>query len=242
MESVILLVLAAGVPYYIVLEAFESISNRAIFLISATLLLGAIIASLYLPNEHVTSYVMVAFVSALYSLYKATKTTNFYRLGYYLIFVNAPFFLLFEEKGALYSTSFLVSLLGIYLVARFYERHYASANYHYIRGITLSTPYIGTYLSIYLISLALYPPFPNSLFFLSYILHAKADLLWYVVVITLFFGNFYLAMQVMKASLFGKPNHNIHYVELNSIEKVVHFIVVVGMMVLSVYGFKELLL
>ena len=127
----------------------------------------------------------------------------------------------------MYSLSLLVALLGLYLIGRFYEKNYGSANYHYIRGITLSTPYIGTYLTVYLITLALYPPFPNSLFFLSHILKAEADLLWYIVVITLFFGNFSLAMNVMKESLFGKPNPNIHYVDLSSKEKITHTLVVI---------------
>ena len=242
MSSILLLVLAGGVPYYLLLEKSKKISSKAIFFLSSLLLLGAIIMSCYVPNEHLTPLVLIAFASALFSIYKATKTTNFYKLGYYLIFVNAPFFVLFEEKGAMYSTSLLVALLGICLIARFYEKNYASANYHYIRGITLSTPYIGTYLSIYLITLALYPPFPNALYFLSYILKAEANLLWYVVVITLFFGNFHLAMKVMKESLFGKPNPNIHYVDMSSKEKLMHFMVLVALIALSINGLKETLL
>jgi hypothetical protein len=239
-SSILLLILAAGIPYYIVLE--KIMSSKAIFLVSGFLLLGAIVASYYVPNEHLTLFVDIAFVSAIFSIYKATKTTNFYKLGYYLIFVNAPFFILFEEKGALYSLSLLVSLIGIFFIGRFYEKSYASANYHYIRGITLSTPYIGTYLTMYLISLALYPPFPNALFFLSHIVNADTSLLWFVVVITLFFGNFYLAMKVMKESLFGKPNPNIHYVDLTQKEKVIHSIIVLALLFLSITGIKELLL
>ncbi len=242
MSSILLLILAAGIPYYILLEKSEKLSSKSIFFISAFLLLSAIALSFYVTNEHLTSFVIISFVSALFSIYKATKTTNFYKLGYYLIFVNAPFFVLFEDKGAMYSLSLLVALLGIYLIARFYEKNYASANYHYIRGITLSTPFIGTYLSVYLIALALYPPFPNSLYFLSYILNAEANLLWYIVVTTLFFGNFFLAMRVMKESLFGKPNPNIHYVDLSSKEKIAHLLVVVLLLVLSVNGLKETLL
>ena len=242
MSSILFLVLAAGVPYYLLLEKSKFVSSKAIFLLSSALLLGAIILSCYMPNEHLTPFVLISFASALFTIYKATKTTNFYKLGYYLIFVNAPFFILFEEKGAMYSSSLLVSLLGLFLVARFYEKNYASANYHYIRGITLSTPYIGTYLSIYLIALALYPPFPNALYFLSYILKSEPNVIWYVVIITLFFGNFYLAMKVMKESLFGKPNSNIHYVDLNSKEKFMHFMVLIALIALSINGLKEMLL
>jgi len=241
-SSILFLVLSAGIPYYLILEKVGFISSKMVFIISALMLVGAITLSYYLPNEHQMLFVSISFASALYTIYKATKTTNFYRLGYYLIFVNAPFFMLFEEKGAMYSSALLVSLFGLFLIARFYEKHYASANYHYIRGIMLSTPHIGTYLTIYLIALALYPPLPNAFYFLSYVLNSEGTLMGYIIVITLFFGNFHLAMQVMKESVFGRPNANIHYVELNSTEKILHLLVVVALLALSINGVKEILL
>lgn len=241
-DSLLFLILAGGIPYFILLEPVKKISSRFIFIFSSLMLLGAIVLSWYVPNEHLMSTVLVAFASALYAIYKALQTTNFYKLGYYLIFVNAPFFMLFEEAGAMYSLALLVSLLGIYLIARFYEKNYASANYHYIRGITLSTPYIGTFLTVYLIALALYPPFPNALYFFNYILGAETSWIWYVVVVTLFFANFHLAIRVLKQSLFGQPNPNIHYVDLSVSEKALHFTVVLLLLVLSIYGLKEILL
>ncbi len=240
--NIALFILAAGLPYYILLEKVSLLKSKHIFLISGLLLLGAVVASRFMPNEHSASFVVIALISSIFSIYKATKTTNFYKLGYYLIFVNAPFFILFENEGAMYSTSLLVSLMGIYLIAKFYEKNYGSANYHHITGITLVRPYIGTYLTFYLIALALYPPFPNSLYFLSYIFNSEPSSLWYIVIITLFFGNFFLAMRVMKKTLFGRPNSNIHYVHMTSKEKATHLMIVVLLLILSVNGFKEMLL
>ncbi|MBN2816607.1 MAG: hypothetical protein JXQ67_07980 [Campylobacterales bacterium] len=239
--SILMLFLAAGVPYYLILEKAK-INSKLIFVLSSLLLMSAIILSQYIPNEHNTVLLSISFASTVYTIYKASKTTNFYKLGYYLIFINAPFFLLFEGRGVMYSVSLLVSLLGIYLIGRFYEKNYASANYHYIRGITLSTPYIGTFLTIYLITLALYPPFPNSLYFLGYVLQVETSLAWYIVIITIFFGNFVLAMKVMRESLFGRPNANIHYVDLNLNEKLMHLGVIVLLLILSFNGLKEILL
>ena len=240
-SSILLFILAAGVPYYIFLEKSETFSSKTIFMISGFLLLCAVVLSLFIPNEHATPLVVVSLLSAIFSIYKATKTTNFYKLGYYLIFVNAPFFILFENEGAAYSLSLLVSLVGLYLIARFYEKNYGSANYRNITGVTLATPCIGTYLSLYLIALALYPPFPNSLFFLSYILKSEPNLLWYIVVMTLFFGNFFLAMRVMRKTLFGRPNSNIHYVHMTSKEKITHFLIVASLLTISIFGLKETL-
>ena len=240
--SILMLILGAGVPYYLLLEKSGKFSSKNIFIFSALLMLGAIPLSFYVSGEYTTTFVVVSLASALFSIYKATKTTNFYKLGYYLIFVNAPFFFLFEDHGVLYSVSLLVTLLGLFLVARYYEKNYGSANYQHITGITLATPCIGTYLMLYLIALALYPPFPNSLFFLSYIFTNEANPLWYVVIAVLFFGNFFLAMRVMKTTLFGRPNSNIHYVHMTPKQKAVHTSVVVLLLILSIFGLKEILL
>ena len=240
--NIVMFILAAGLPYYILLEKVPLLKSKHIFLISALLLLSAVVESRFIPNEHIVSFVVISLVSSIFSIYKATKTTNFYKLGYYLIFVNAPFFILFEDAGAMYSLSLLVSLAGIYLIAKFYEKNYGSANYHHITGITLVRPYIGTYLTFYLIALALYPPFPNSLYFLGHIFNSEPNLLWYAVIITLFFGNFFLAMRVMKKTLFGRPNSNIHYVHMTSMEKATHLFIVLLLLLLSVNGFKEMLL
>jgi len=242
MFDILFLILAAGLPYYIILEKYTQLKSKHIFLLSGFLLLSAVILSLFVANEHHTSLVVVSFISAIFSIYKARQTTNFYKLGYYLIFINAPFFILFENAGAMYSFSLLVSLAGLYLIASFYDKNYGSANYRHITGITLVTPCVGTYLSIYLIALALYPPFPNSLFFLSHIFNSEPNLLWYVIVITLFFANFSLVMGVMKATLFGRPHSDIHYIHMNSKEKVMHLLVVLLLLALSVFGLKEVLL
>lgn len=240
--DIALLILAAGVPYYILLEKITGLKSKHIFLLSGFFLLSAVVLSWFIPNEYETSLVVVSLVSAIFSIYKATKTTNFYKLGYYLIFVNAPFFILFEDQIRVYSLSLLVSLAGFYLIARFYEKNYGSANYGHITGITLITPCVGTYLSLYLIALALYPPFPNSLFFLSYIFKSEPDLLGYIVAATLFFGNFILAMRVMRKTLFGRPNSNIHYVHMTSKEKIIHFLIVMSLLIISIFGLKETLL
>ena len=240
--NILFLLLAGGLPYYIFLEKSDKFSSKSIFLVSGFFLLSAVILTFFIHKEHSTPFVIISFLSALYSIYKARQTTNFYKLGYYFIFMNAPFFMLFEGHGAFYSLSLLVSLLGIYAIACFYEKHYGSANYLYVRGITLATPLVGIHITIYLISIGLYPPLPNSLFFLTYIFNSQADLLWYIVVITLYFGNFSVSMKVLEKSIFGKTNPNIHYVDLNFKEKITHFTIIILLALLSVYGIREILL
>ncbi len=240
--NILFLLLVSGVPYFIFLEKSKLFNSKSIFLLSAFMLLGAIGLSFFMKNEHSEPFVIISFLSAVYTIYRATKTTNFYKLGYYFIFINAPFFLLFEEQGAFYSLSLLVSLLGIYSIASFYEKHYGSANYLYVQGITLATPLVGISITVYLITLGLYPPLPNSLFFLTYIFNAEMNALWYMVVITLYFGNFLISMKVLEKSIFGKKNPDIHYVDLDYKDKVTHVTIMGMLIILSFFGVEEILL
>lgn len=241
-ESVAYLAMAGGVPYYLLLERKGLMSPSQIFLFSALLLLCAVGLSQVVPVDPAPPLVLIAFASAMLTLYRALKTTNFYKLGYHLVFFNAPFFMRFEADGAAYGLSLLAALLGLYLIARFYEKHYGSANYHYITGMTLATPSIAAFLLIYLIALALYPPFPNALFFLNALFHSRPDALWLVVAATLFFGNFTLAMRVMMKTLFGRPNPNIHYVHMNTRDTLMHFMVLLLLLGLGIGGFREVLI
>lgn len=237
--SIILLILAAGVPYYLILEKSKKLNNEKIFLISGFLLLCAIVLSSFVASEYSSQLVIVSLLSAIFSIYKASKTTNFYKFGYYLLFINAPFFMLFiREQGVLYSVSLLITLSGIYSIAKHYDKYYGSANYHGISGTTLATPYVGGFLTVYLITLALYPPFPNALFLLSSMIKEQTTLLWYIVVVVLFFGNFMVAMRVMPRTVFGTPNSNLHYVDLTTKEKIMHFVIIIILLVLSIIGFK----
>ncbi|MEA1982176.1 MAG: hypothetical protein U9N39_01425 [Campylobacterota bacterium] len=239
--NILFLLLVSGLPYYVFLEKSDKFTSKSIFLVSAFLLLCAIFLSFFINNQHSETIVIISFISAMYSVYRATKTTNFYKLAYYFIYINAPFFLLFEENGAFYSLSLLVSVIGLYSIANFYEKHYGSANYLYVRGITLATPLVGIHITVYLISIGLYPPLPNSLFFLNYIFNTQADLLWFVVVISIYLGNFLVSMKVLEKSIFGKTNPNIHYVDLSAKEKTTHFTIIVLLALLSIYGVKEIL-
>jgi hypothetical protein len=126
-------------------------------------------------------------------------------------------------------------------MGRYYERNYGSANYRQVSGITLVTPYAGLFLTLYLPTLALYPPFPNSLLFLHAILSSELNALWYLVVIIVFFGNFLIAVKVMARTVFGKPNDNVHYIDLTPKERWIHLAMFALLLILSIIGLKEVL-
>ncbi|MEA2048805.1 MAG: hypothetical protein U9O64_10225 [Campylobacterota bacterium] len=240
--DIILLFLFAGVPYYLFFEKTKIIGKEKIFLLSALLVIVGMIVSCKLQQERHISFIIVAFIASLFSLYKANKTSNLYKLTYYILFFNAPLLIMFQTKESiLYGVSLLVTLLGVYLMGRYYERSYGSANYQSVSGITLVTPYAGLILTIYFTALALYPPFPNALLFLNGILKSDINVMWYLIVVIIFFGNFLIAMRVMAKTVFGKPNDNVHYIDVAHKERWIHLSIFILLLVLSIVGLQEVL-
>jgi hypothetical protein len=238
----ILLLLFAGIPYYLFFEKTKILNKEKIFYLSSLLVIGGMIFSHQVPQTASMPFAIVALIASLISLYKANKTTNLYKLAYYILFFNAPMLIMFQAKeSTLYGVSLLITLLGIFMMGKYYERNYGSANYRSITGITLVTPYAGLMLTIYLTALALYPPFPNSLMFLNGILTSELSTLWYITVVIIFFGNFLIAVRVMAKTVFGKPNTNVHYIDLGPKERWLHLTIFILLLVLSVVGLKELL-
>jgi len=240
--DLILLFLFAGVPYYVFFEKTKLLGKEKIFPLSAFLVIVGMVVSYMFQHDISMPFIIVAFLTSLFSFYKAKKTTNLYKLTYYILFFNAPLLIMFKTRESiLYGISLLVTLLGVYLMGRYYARSYGSANYKSVSGITLVTPYAGIILTIYFTALALYPPFPNALLFLNGILNSDINFMWYFIVIVIFFGNFLIAMRVMAKTVFGKPNDNVHYIDVAVKERWLHLAIFALLLVLSIVGLKEVL-
>jgi hypothetical protein len=241
LTNFILLFLFSGVPYYLYLEKTKKLSYEKIFFLSAFLVACGTVL-LYFSDQAISIVVIVLlFLISLFSLYKANKTTNLYKLTYYIMFFNAPMLMFQTNEAIYYGISLFITLFGLYLMGKYYEQHYGSANYQSVTGITLVTPYAGFFLTIYLTALALYPPFPNALLFFNAILSSETNVLWYLIVTVIFLGNFFIAMRVMAKTVFGKPNDNVHYVDLSQKERLVHYLMFTLLLILSILGFQELL-
>lgn len=241
LTNFILLFLFSGVPYYLYLEETKKLSYEKTFLFSAFLVLTGMILLIITQQKVSIVMIIVLVLSSLFSLHKATKTTNLYKLSYYIMFFNVPVLVFGIKEGIYYGVSLLVSLFGLYLMGKYYEKNYGSANYQPITGITLVSPYAGFFLTIYLTTLALYPPFPNSILFLNAILSANTNVLWYIIVGIVFFGNFLIAVKIMAKTVFGKPNDNVHYIDLSSKERTLHIAIFIVLITLSILGLQELL-
>ena len=240
--DILLLFLFAGVPYYLLFEKTNIVGKKATFLLTVALFITGLVIVPDYQFEASTTCMIIALVASLFSLYKANKTNNLYRLSYYILFFNAPMMIMFGAKeSSLYGISLLVTLFGLFSMGVHYERSYGSANYRSVSGITLVTPYAGLIMTMYLTALALYPPFPNSLLFLNTIINAEIDLLWYFGVIIIFFGNFLIAVRVMAKTVFGKPNSNVHYIDVTAAERVLHLVFALVLLGLSIVGLQEVI-
>ncbi len=238
----ILLFLFAGVPYYLVFEKIPVMRKDKIFPLAALLVIAGMVISYQFPHETSMPFVMLAFFASLFSLHKANETNNLCKLTYYILFFNAPLLIMFKTKESiLYGVSLIVALMGVYLMGKYYARSYGSPNYQSVSGITLVTPYAGLILTVYFTALALYPPFPNALLFLNGILKSEISILWYLIVIVIFFGNFLIAVRVMAKTVFGKPNDNVHYIDISPTERVLHLLIIAALLLLSVIGLQEVL-
>ncbi len=237
--EILILLLLAGLPYYVF---FEKRYYKNLFFIFSFLLFVGLSALLLMNIKCNSICTLVALITSIFTTYKAIKTHNFYKLSYYFLFINAPVYFLFSIKYSVYFIfSLFITALGIYLIGKYYEKNYGSANFYGLGGLALQAPIAGLFLRVYLITLALYPPFPNAVFLFNSMLKDRLDILWYTVVIFFFFGNFLASMRVLTKTVFGKPNSNIFYIDMNSKERFVHVILNILLLVIGIYGLEEVL-
>ncbi len=237
--ELLLLFLLAGVPYFVIFE--KKLKKQALFVSSLLLIVGLLF--MYFLEIRCNSYcVLIAILTSLFATFKALKTTNIYKLANYFIFINSPVYFLFSFEYFIYFVfSLLITLGGLYFIGVYYEKNYGSANYYGVGGLALEAPYAGLFLRIYLINLALYPPFPNAVFLFNSMLKDKLDLLWYATILVFFFGNFIVAMKILVNTVFGKPNGNLFYTDLMDKEKVYHLLICIVLLLIGIFGLKEVL-
>ncbi len=238
--EIVLFILLAGLPYYFLLRKF--ISYDKIFIISTLLLLVGLFIKFQTGLQCSWACITISLISALITFYVALKTTNLYRLSYHFLFINAPVFLLIDIKYSIYyAVALIITLIGLYFIGTYYKRNYGSANFANISGLAIKTPFVGFVLRIYLISLALYPPFPNSVFLFNSFLKNETSYMWYVVLAIVIFSNFFIAMRILTNTVFGKPNKIIFYSDIKGKERLAHFFIIILLTIWGLNGLMEVL-
>jgi len=238
--EIVLLVLLSGVPYYLLLRRF--ISYDKIFVISTLFLLAGLFVKFQTELQCSWVCITISIFSVLITFYIALKTTNLYRLSYHFLFMNSPVFLLIDIKYSIYyAVALIITLVGLFFIGKYYKRNYGSANFANISGLAIATPFVGFVLRIYLISLALYPPFPNSVFLFNSFVKDETSYMWYVVLAVVIFSNFLISMRILTNTVFGKPNKIIFYNDIKGKERIAHFIIVILLTIWGLNGLMEVL-
>ncbi len=239
MKEFLMVLLLAGLPYYVF---FEKKFSEKFFYVSFFLILVGLSLLWFFNLQCNYVCIFIALATSIFTTYKAIKTTNLYKLSYYFLFINSPVYFLFSIKYSVYFIiSLLITSLGLFLIGKYYERNYGSPNFYGIGGLALQAPIAGLFLRIYLITLALYPPFPNAVLLFNSMLKSELDIVWYTVVVVFFFGNFFVAMRILTNTVFGKPNKNVFYIDFNVREKLIHTLLNITLLVIGIYGLKEVL-
>jgi NADH:ubiquinone oxidoreductase subunit 2 (subunit N) len=156
--------------------------------------------------------------------------------------MNSPVFLLIDIKYSIYyAVALIITLIGLYFVGTYYKNNYGSPNYAGISGLAIATPFIGFVLRVYLISLALYPPFPNAVFLFNSFIKNETGYFWYVVFGIVLFSNFFIAMRILTNTVFGKPNKIIFYKDIKGKERLGHFFIILLLTIWGLNGITEVL-
>lgn len=189
---------------------------------------------------------IIGLIGSIFTLRLSYKTHNLKKLSYYFLFMNSvsffvlPFNIFLFYFGSVFLGAFLLYILGVYM-----EHMYESANFDILKGFALKTPMFGLILRLDLLVLGAYPPF-STFFYLFMGLLIKSPMnIWsaerWIIILYLFFANFILAFRIMKNTIFGKPNENILYKDLDISKMILPSLILLILIVLGFYGFLEVL-
>ncbi|RMA97118.1 hypothetical protein [Hydrogenothermus marinus] len=242
--ELLIFILVGGIPYYFLFEILDKKNknlSKYFPLFSNLLIIGLLLRFIY-QVDFSYAFIIISLISTLITAYKAIKTSNLYKLAYYFLFLNSSIFLLIDIKYSIYyAVALIITCVGLYFVGNYYKNNYGSANFSGISGLALESPIIGFVLRIYLISLALYPPFPNAVFLFNSFIKNETSYIWYIVFGIVFFTNFLIAMRVLTNTVFGKPNKYIFYKDILGSEKFIHFFIIFLLTIWGINGIMEVL-
>jgi hypothetical protein len=187
---------------------------------------------------------LMAFITSALTFLLSYRTSNLIKLSYYFVFVNVVALFIFKDKWMfeLYFGSLVFSAFTLYLVGYYMDKTFGSANIDAITGIVLKAPKLALFLRLSLMNLGLYPPFANALIITSNILKSSLHLDGYLIVVWLFFANFFMAFRIINSSLFGKPNPLVNYKDIGQGYVFVFSLVFSVLTVVGFYSLMEVLL
>lgn len=242
--SYIGLVLVGVFPYYLLKS--QKLKDYTIFFL---VFLGLLI----LYNYHIIRsfqvyevFEIVGLAGSIITLKKSYDTHNLIKLSYYFLFINGvSFFVLPFDVFLFYFMSVFLGSILLYILGMYMENMYESANFDTLKGFALKSPSFALILRLDLLALGCYPPFSSFFYlFMGFLIKTSSDI-WdierYIILIYLFFANFFMAFRIMRNTIFGKSNENILYKDIKLSQMIIPSLIIVVLIVLGFYGFLEVI-
>ena len=227
--------LVANLPYFLLYNKIEHTEYKILLT-----LISVAVGVLLLIDSGSLLFVRVMFSVgvASFAFYKARKTLNLYRLIPLIVAMHAPLLVVIDHK-ATYFLSLLLSLVAFYLLGRFLERYYKSANMGALHSLVTAAPRFAFFLRLNLLNIALFPPFPVAVVSLISLLVVKVDFWALLGFFVTFSMMMLLAMRINAKTLYGKQNDAIDYHDLEDVEMRIQLILFVMLLLFSLFAFME---
>lgn len=230
------------IPYYLLIKnnPFKPIIMFFLSTIGIVLLYEQHIVSNVYVYEVLT---ILAIATSLSTFIISYKTSNLIRLSYKFLFLNAvSFFIMPFKIFTIYFWSIILSSFLLYIISFYIHQIFESANFEGIRGFALKSPKLALVLRLNLMALGCYPPFSNFFFLFEGFLKTDSNMFNYAIFIWLFLANFFMAFRIMKNTVFGTPNENIVYRDLDGYRVSIITLGLLVLTILGILGFVEVII
>lgn len=134
--------------------------------------------------------------------------------------VNLPVVFFLESDRKLYLAGYITTVLLLTSIRKFINRTYSTDSYLGIEGIVLASPRLSLVVRMSLLMAANFPPFINFGVVYNHLINTGLSATSIYIILTLLF-NFILFSKLTSKLLFGRPNSNIVYTDLNLKDSIV---------------------
>ncbi len=237
------ILLMGALPYYIF---FKSSNRQVVGIIFAVVFLGFLIYNFFYTMQNEIMYralEIVAFLTSVFTFWQSYKTYNLSKLSYYFLFLNTVIvFALPHNLFYYYYISVYFESLFLFFLSMYYVIFFGSANFSNVQGLALKSPKLALMLRLTLMGLGLYPPFGNIFLLFAGLLKGGFDLYGFIIFVWIFFANFFMAFRIMKNTVFGVPNENIVYRDIDSKHFLMNSAIIIMLILLGIGSFLEVMI
>lgn len=160
-----------------------------------------------------TYLTLLATVITVLSSFKITKVTYFKNILILYAVVNFPIIFLIKDEQGLYLTAYTTTLILLFTIKKFINKTYYTDSYIGLEGIVLMSPKLSLFVRLNLLMIGNFPPFLNFGVVFNHLINNELSVKTIYILLAIIF-NFILFSKLSNKLLFGKPNKNIVYKDI----------------------------